>query len=544
MKKNFKYFAMAAMAILSMSACNKEIDEQVLPDTGKGKQPVEFKMTLAGTNTRTTTGTDAARTTTWNEGDAVGIFVYEAGQTTHPVIANAKYVLTGDTWAAEAGSEIYPEATYDYYAYYPYQEGATNPAQISISAKADQSAASGADYGASDVLASQNKNVAANVSTVPLTFKHMFAMIEVKIDGDKVTQQPAKVELKGVKLDATLDIITSTPTAALANNAVATDITMYYLTKTENATTAPFSFRAVVPAQEIAAATPLVAIYDVDGNGKTYTMQHTAAVPYEPGNFRLLNVTIGTAKVSLEIPKADLTIDPWGASEPIDGEGSEVIIPLITPFGETLTPIAENKPATPTFTSDTWFALKKADYQGACTFSIEADDNTTWKKAAKLEFTSLTAQGGSWFIAAIGYFHSTPLDITKTSIYKLTFKVKASQNTGTADTEKVVIACRNATENGTFQVSAATTPSFSETTATSTTKTLKAADTWETVTIYINFKGKGTGVGSISYNNTYSTTTAEDYAQCNIRFYPAAPKTSPGTSSIYISDVELEPYIK
>lgn len=419
MKKNFKYFAMAAMAILSMSACNKEIDEQVLPDTGKGKQPVEFKMTLAGTNTRTTTGTDAARTTTWNEGDAVGIFVYEAGQTTHPVIANAKYVLTGDTWAAEAGSEIYPEATYDYYAYYPYQEGATNPAQISISAKADQSAASGADYGASDVLASQNKNVAANVSTVPLTFKHMFAMIEVKIDGDKVTQQPAKVELKGVKLDATLDIITSTPTAALASNAVATDITMYYLTKTENATTAPFSFRAVVPAQEIAAATPLVAIYDVDGNGKTYTMQHTAAVPYEPGNFRLLNVTIGTAKVSLEIPKADLTIDPWGASEPIDGEGSEVIAP--TTLLDLTTEIKEHMAITD---KGSWSTDKLADKQDYWFRRINEKTIVTFDSNESAIKAANTAARGAWATTSFGYHCGTKT--FERATYKLTFALKST----------------------------------------------------------------------------------------------------------------------
>lgn len=544
MKKNFKYFVMAAVALLAMSACNNEMDEQNAVNGGE-LQPVQFQMAMA--NTRTVTDA-VSRVTSWKVGDAIGIYALPAGTSNvaNAKATNAKYVLGSDnTWKAEAGSEIYPEEALDYYAYYPYQADITDPTAINISAKVDQSTTNGDDYGASDVLAGQTKNVAAGQGNVTLAFKHMFAMVETKVEGDKVTKQPTKVELKGVRLDAVLNIMAATPAATVKTDATAKDVTMYYLAREGNADAQvkPFSFRATVPAQEIAANTPLVAIYAPDADNKTYTMQHTAAVPYNAGVFRQLNVNIGSTKVSLTIPKGDLTISPWEESPSIGGEGGEVTTPLILPFAETLTSIAENKPTTPTFTSDAWFALKKVDYTGTCNFSIEVDPTTDWKKAAKLEFTSIATQAGSWFIAAIGYFHSTPLDVTATSIYKLTFKAKASQNTGTAATEKVVIACRNAKEDGAFQISAATKPTFSNTTATSTTKALSAADTWETITLYINFAGKGSGVGSISNNNVYSDTTTEDYAQCNIRFYPASSKATPGTSSIYISDVTLEPYI-
>lgn len=550
MKANFKYLAMAVVALMSMSACNNEMDEQ-LPEKEKGMQPVKFEMTLGGTNTRTVTGTDAARTTTWSEGDAVGIFVYKAG-TTEAVKANMKYVLTGNTWAAaDASNEIYPEAAYDYYAYYPYQESVTNPTQISISAKADQSATSGADYGASDVLASQNKNVSANVATVPLVFKHMFAMVEVKVSGDKVTQQPVKVQLKGVKLDVNLDIMAATPAATLKASATATDVTMYYLTKTENPAAAPFSFRAVVPAQEIAAETPLVAIYDVDGSGKTYTMQHTAAVPYEVGKFRLLNVTIGTNKVSLEIPKTDLTISPWGTSDAVNGNGSEVVAPLINPLTGNLTDVVANPTA---LSENTWFGLKRVAAEPNVTYSVIDDSNTDWKKAAQLSYTSIwndtKAINNSWYIGTLGYLRTTPLDVSVSNIYKLTLKIKANTNEK-ASISKLMFTFRNASNTHSYLVATTveTLTAASGNKATTVSKAPANADTWETFSIYINLSKKSTTVGSIleaDVNSKVIDSTPEDYSRFDLRVYTNDAATASKTSvvsTISISDVILEPYI-
>lgn len=420
MKKRFKYFAIAAVALLAMSSCNNETDEQA---PAKEKQPVQFQMTMSG-STRTTTDTNADRTTTWNEGDAVGIFVYKHGETVNPIAVNAKYVLTGENWVAEAGSEIYAEEAYDYYAYYPYQTGVTDPALINVSAITDQSTAAGADYGKSDILASQNKTVAANAVNVPLLFKHMFAMVEVKVEGDKVSKQPTKVVLKGVKLDATLNILSDTPTATTKADAEAKDVTMYYLTKTTDANKAPFSFRAVVPAQAIAASTPLVAIYAPDADNKTYTMQHSAEVTYETGKFRQLVVSIGTSKVSLTIPKGDLTINPWGESGKVPGTGDPVLTQLITiPISsltnEEMTPVTSDGAITTG--SEGWYAII-ANNTSATTYTVTDETvNGTSTKIIKIVFDNKL----SWYQNYLAFHHTNNTNILENKVYELSFWAKA-----------------------------------------------------------------------------------------------------------------------
>lgn len=542
MKKNIKYFAMAAVALLSMSACTNEIDEQSTP-TGE-LQPVQFEMTMA--NTRTVTDA-VSRNTSWKEGDAIGIFAYKAG-TQEAKAINAKYVLNGEIWKAEAGSEIYPEEALDYYAYYPYQEGMENPEAIDIAALADQSVASGDDYGMSDVLAGQSKDVAAGQGNVKIPFSHMFAMVEVKVEGDKVTKQPTKVELKGVKLNAVLNIMSATPTATVKSDATAQDITMYYLSREggADAQVAPFSFRAVVPAQEIAANTPLVAIYAPDENNKTYTMQHSEVVPYKAGVFRQLNVNIGTAKVSLTIPKGDLTISPWEPSDAIGGEGGEVIPNYIEEFKDDAFTTSYKDLSKMTSETDTWFAIRLPDgskqdlinLAAAAIFSVseaEEEANSLWSKQATLTVTPTAGAGNSWYVATMGYYHATPIDVTQTTIYKLTFKAKISNN----EAKGIQIACRNAADNGTFQIR--TNTDFISNNATLINVAASDINVWEEKTVYINFAKLTTG-SPVGTPQEETITTDADYAKCNIRIYPQAPKGK-GETTLSITDVKLEPYI-
>lgn len=528
MKKNIKYFAMAAVALLSMSACTNEIDEQSTP-TGE-LQPVQFEMTMA--NTRTVTDA-VSRNTSWKEGDAIGIFAYKAG-TQEAKAINAKYVLNGEIWKAEVGSEIYPEEALDYYAYYPYQEGMENPEAIDIAALADQSAASGDDYGMSDVLAGQSKDVAAGQGNVKIPFSHMFAMVEVKVEGDKVTKQPTKVELKGVKLNAVLNIMSATPTATAKSDATAQDITMYYLSREggADAQKAPFSFRAVVPAQEIAANTPLVAIYAPDENNKTYTMQHSEVVPYKAGVFRQLNVNIGTAKVSLTIPKGDLTISPWESSDAIGGEGGEVIptienftLPITTATTFTETGKFNSEGSFMTGTTSYWFHREIDHSSPATTVVIE---NTM------LKLTNPTDNRGSWNSSSIGYHCYGKFEPT---IYKVTLTVTSTMESTTSDANEgiVGICFANSLDNKLFKM-------YNE----------KGADWTRNITTY-NGITKDNEVTKIFYidlsqaskegksNNitNYENTTEEDYnAGINITLYNYTNVTT--ENSIYIKSLNID----
>ena len=413
MKTNFKLLAMAAVAMLAMNSCEKENEM----NTGEQKgTPVEFEMGISA-STRTATD-NASRVTTWVEGDAVGIFAYAKGTTTSPVVTNAKYVLTGDKWVPAAGSEIYPEAAYDYYAYYPYQEGVTDPANISLAALADQTSAD--NYAKSDVLAAPKTEAEANATTVPLTFKHVYAMVEVQVNGDKVTKQPTSVILKGVKLGGTLNLTAAdAPTVTATGDA--TDVTMLYLTKTENPDKAPFSFRAVVPAQEIAKETPLVTINAVDDAGTSYSMQYSTPVTYEAGKYRQIKVTIGLDNAILTIPATDVSIDPWEGADEISGTGSQIAQDLITlPFANLTTDSYTAVKVEGDLTKTSWFSLV---IDGNSTKYSIVDDET-YGKAIKIEYNSTN---GSWYNNTTGFYNlneNNAIGIDPNKTYRLSFSAK------------------------------------------------------------------------------------------------------------------------
>lgn len=411
---------MAAVAMLAMNSCEKENEM----NTGEQKgTPVEFEMGISA-STRTATDNDS-RVTTWVEGDAVGIFAYAKGTTTSPVVKNAKYVLTGDKWVPAAGSEIYPEAAYDYYAYYPYQEGVTDPANISLAALADQTSAD--NYAKSDVLAAPKTEAEANATTVPLTFKHVYAMVEVQVNGDKVTKQPTSVILKGVKLGGTLNLTAAdAPTVTATGDA--TDVTMLYLTKTENPDKAPFSFRAVVPAQEIAKETPLVTINAVDDASTSYSMQYSSAVTYEAGKYRQIKVTIGIDNASLTIPATNVSIDPWEGAGEIGGTGSQIAQDLITlPFANLATDSYTAVKIEGDLTKTSWFSLV---IDGNTTQYSIVDDET-YGKAIKIEYkigvkdTEIAVS--SWYNNTTGFYNlneNNAIGIDPTKTYRLSFSAK------------------------------------------------------------------------------------------------------------------------
>lgn len=532
MKKNIKYFVMATVALLSMSGCTNELDEQ---STGGGKElkPVQFNMSM--TNTRT--ATDAAtRVTSWKVGDAIGIFAVPAGDTdlTNAKATNAKYILgANDTWEAEAGSEIYPEIALDYYAYYPYQADITDPKTINVSALLDQSTANGDSYGASDVLAGQTKNIAAGQGKVTIAFKHMFAMVEVKVQGDKVTKQPTKVELKGVKLDATLDLMAAAPAATVKADAVAQDITMYYLARPGDAIAQvkPFSFRAVIPAQEIAANNPLVAIYAPDDANKTYTMQHTVGVPYNAGVFRQLNVNIGTAKVSLTIPAGDLTIDPWTPSEPIDGEGGEVVTPVDTytiTFGSaedvnTWTNYGQWKMTAGTYApnNDTEYFFRRENQQTPAEFltKVKMENN-------QLVLTR-SDKPTAWMGSATGY-HCTAA-FNPGNIYKITISAESSPAGGS-----IGIVVTNNEDNKPFVLS--NTDIF-------TTKMVARSATVSTnLVVYIDFSKYATVQNSSSLTNEQIVNVTDKIIN-HINVYLYNYNRTDNTSlDVKVNSVKIEKY--
>lgn len=537
MTTNIRLLAMAAVAMLAMNSCVKE---ENLNSGDKKGTPVEFEM---GVNSVSRTSTsDEGYATTFVEGDEVGIFVYN-GET--PVVKNAHYKLNADgKWEAQ-GEAITAEdgISYSYYAYYPYNAAATDATSVSLTVAGDQTTG----YTGTDALMAKSEGVAAGTTTVPLQYSHAFALVQVSLKG-KLAAKDATVTLQNVYPTAELNLKTGT-----VGEAAGTLGTVAMKACSTNGESAPFNYRAIVPAQTIAASNGILTTFS---NGKNYKFTYSVDVPYESGKLRQFDVTLGDTPAGTTIEIGEGTIANWEDSEGVEGGqgGVEEIVPTyINPIGSTLTDVT----GAPSFEEDTWFGLKRAENEpGDITYTIEDDATTTWGKAAKLSYTSTwntetkKAVNNSWYLGTLGYYHCSTDAPINGGIYKVTLKVKGSTNdAGTVS--KLVFTCRNADNSSSF--GAATNQNFL---ATTVSVTPDAADTWQEYTFYINFDKKSTAVGTVpttgieegepNYAKRWIDSSASDYSKFDLRIYTndaATATVTSNTATIYISDLVMEPYV-
>ena len=240
-----------AMALVLFLSCRDDISAPAEPD-----RAIRLEMTF-GASSRVVTDPDFA--SGWEPGDAVGLFaVKRAAASAAPLasadnyIHNARVAYTpGDGWVADEALR-FPEdgEVLDFYAYYPYSTSVTDPTAIAVAARVDQDAV-GADgrsgFDASHWLAALGDNggegYAAGAGAVVLEFRHVLAMVEVRVD------DPApilSVTLHGCPAAGMLDLTNTvvTPTGAAA------DIAMYCPGVSGDGSRA---FRALVPPSDIAA---------------------------------------------------------------------------------------------------------------------------------------------------------------------------------------------------------------------------------------------------------------------------------------------------
>ena len=126
-------------------------------------------------------------TTTFEEGDAIGVFVVRDGEV---LISNMKMTLGADgtTWAGENGAKLYYYKDADYIAYSPYTEGLSVTSETEIishfTTKLQGSTGQStlADYQAADLMTA---SVAATEVTrgknITFKFAHQMSMIEIKV---------------------------------------------------------------------------------------------------------------------------------------------------------------------------------------------------------------------------------------------------------------------------------------------------------------------------------------------------------------------------
>lgn len=511
-----------AIAMSAMTACNKDEHPS---DNGY----VNFSMGIVTTQSSRTSMADDSHTAAFTANDAVGIFVKDVAS-----YSNIKYTTAdGTTWS---GAEIkIPEETeYTYYAYYPYMENETTSINYSVSTNQDAEG-----FIKNDFLYSTATSSESNVS---LSYNHALSLVEVELVDFGVTEG-ATVEMLDIATDATIDLSTQ----SITTGASKANITM-------DALATPLKYRAIIPAQTIAASTP---VFKITAAGKSYNAQYSGEIKFEQGKYLSLTITLnenGEPEISINL---DSNINEWTEGSENEGNSSIEIIPLIYPFGDELTEVIK----TFDLSSDTWVKfIDKSDYNTVASFEIQKDETTLWGKYASLNYTSTyndALYSNSYYKAAISYYHTLPLSISETSIYKLSMKIKTElSQSATIDGEltpngvsKIVITCRNADNSSSFAVS--TNQIF---TATSVSKT-PTDNNWLDFTMYIDFSQKSKTVGTVITDTTnekydeandWKNTTSDDYSKFDLRFYTnnnASETVQKVVSKIYISDLVMEPYI-
>lgn len=277
----------SAVAMSAMTACNKDEHPS---DNGY----VNFSMGIVTTQSSRASMADDSHTAAFSANDAVGIFVKDVAS-----YSNIKYTTTdGTSWSGTAIK--IPEGTeYTYYAYYPYMENATTSINYSVSTNQDAEGFIKNDFLYSTATSSEN-----NVS---LSYNHALSLVEVELVDFGVTEG-ATVEMLDIATDATIDLSAQSITTG-TNKA---NITM-------DALATPLKYRAIIPAQTIAASTP---VFKITAAGKSYNAQYSGEIKFEQGKHLSLKITLnenGEPEITINL---ESNINDWTEGTENDGDST------------------------------------------------------------------------------------------------------------------------------------------------------------------------------------------------------------------------------
>ena len=523
--KTFNKIFIAAIAAASMTACNNELSEQTLQNGGN----VNFTMGIGSTPSSRVSMEETGYTASFTANDAVGIFVNEVQSYT-----NVKYsTADGTTWTG-GPINVSADGTYTYYAYYPYAEDMTaNNIAAVVATNQDTNGYIKNDYLYSKLAATPGQ------TNVNLTFNHALSLVEVTLAGEGAAAGAA-VELLNVVTDATIDLTAEKVTAGTTKAAVTMDALN------------GLKYRAIVPAQSIAASTP---IFRISVNGKVYQAKYASEMKFEQGKYLAMTITLGgqggdDAQITIT---TSASINDWSEGTSNGGQAEIEEVPLISEFGETISAMGTNDIVN--LENSSWFSILASDGSTAEVKAVETAGSIVpeWTKQADLTFISTSKDGGSgntnsWYNTVLGYFYKGAIYTGDTFKYKLSFRAKGDVKVGeeltVSDTEKakIYVVCRNAANDASFAIINNAT---SDPTATNSTKDLTGE--WADYAFYVYFDKKLSGSPTSLGNKQWETTGAGDYQNIQIRISTtgtqATADATPKQVDLSITDVKLEPYI-
>lgn len=525
MKMYFKSLIFALTGALMITACSNEIEEQ-LAENGKNGQNVKFSIGVE--NLSRTAIADSTLVTSFEPNDEIGIFAYDGEKL---VSSNVKYTYNGSEWTSENAIAAQDGVKLSYYAYYPYDASVTDPASIKDTVSADQTAG----FGKNDMLSARNTEAAAGATNISLNFAHAMAMVQVSLMEGTTSDANATVTLQSILPVTSVNAKDGSVTAA---SGASVGVAMKKAAET-------LTYRAVVPEQTIRADSKLLTIV---ADGKTFNVTFDADVKYERG--KLLQITVKKLNAlpdGAEVTIGGAAIDGWTPGEnPEGGETEEV--PLIQP----ITSLAPWELDTQGFKEEAWFSLVKDETENArAKFEVVDDDSREWKKAAKLTYNvNNESVDNSWYKAAIGYSHISPMVVTdEIYIYKVTAWIKGEACDDASTASKIVFTCKaRSSDRYTWSFAAATNAATAMNPSATTVSKTPAIGVWEKFEFYINFTRVsstiGSGIDGVSKDNNnnvkkFEDAVSADYNGFDLRVYTNNKGKKP---VIYISDVTMEPY--
>lgn len=503
---------MAALAAVAMTACNNELSEQALNNGGN----VNFTMGIGNTPSSRVSMPEDSYRASFTANDEVGIFVADV-----PSYTNVKYSTTdGTTWTG-GPVNVSADAAYTYYAYYPYSESmVVNDIPVVVATNQDTDGYIKNDYLYSKLAAT------AGQKDVNLTFSHALSLVEVTLAGSGAAEG-ATVDLLNVAIDATIDLTAENLVTTGTNTAT---VTMDALSN--------LKFRAIVPAQDIAASTP---VFKIASGGRTYQAKYSDVMNFEQGKYLAMTITLGEQggddDADIEIT-ASASINDWTAGTSNGGGASisvtELSIPLPTDGSfESLTG-GWASAKVPAGGTDKWHMRDNVDDATKMLYSYSSEEEAIEFKTQEYtigEEGTTAYSRGSWNNDCI-IFHSTAsLDMIP---YKLSFKVKSSttNNSGiiglgvTSGDDKKLFALHDA--NGNYWKRTVTTYG-------------SITQEWMEKVVIINFaKCHTTGTASNLESATLQDSNITDVnGGVNIFFYNY---TNGVDNSLYLKDIKLEQY--
>ena len=402
----------AAIAAISMTACNNELGEQQANNSGI----INFRMGIGASTSSRIAMDDDKYSATFAKGDEVGIFVKDKDSYT-----NIKYSTEdGTNWTGgpikAPADETY---SYTFYAYYPYNESNTDASSITTTVKTDQETNG---YIKNDFLIS---TATTSNTTVNLPFDHALSLVEVKLAGDGAAEG-ATVSILDVATDATIDLTTSTVTTGTTK----ANVTMDALTGVA------MKYRAIVPEQKISANT---SIFKIVSGGITYEASFNNDITFEKGQYLAMIITLDQDGTTAEIEiTTGATINDWTEGEGGDTtSGVTTLLDLSTLINSEMNFVEKSSWTNDKLTDkeDYWFTRTST----TTTVSFDTAENAI--KAAN------TTDRGAWGTTSFGYHCGTK--VFEKTTYRLTFDAKST----IVGNQVFAVGVRNSDDTKGFRVS-------------------------------------------------------------------------------------------